>query len=310
MNLAPIILFVYNRPWHTRKTLEALQGNALASESDLVIFADGAKGSGDREAVEDVRALVREVDGFKSVTLVERETNRGLAESVLSGVSDVIRRFGRAIVLEDDLVVSRGFLRYMNEALERYRDAEQVLQISGHVFPFEPVLSKNDAFFLPLSTSWGWATWQRAWNPFDPEVKNIDHLRKSFKLRKAFDLDGAYPYARMLEAQLRGEVDSWAIRWWWYFFNAGGLCLFPKCSLVKNIGFDPSGTHTKTENVFCNDLSWAGYREVSSLPRDVDIDQESFCRLKKYLKERVNQSRFLAIKTFLSKIVRGRGCRD
>lgn len=239
---APIALFVHRRPDHTRKVLESLRGNPEAVSSPLYVYSDGPRNPTEALAVQEVRDLCRDIPGFASVVLVERDTNLGLADSVITGVTEVCSRHGRVIVLEDDLVVSPFFLSYMNEALRRYAEDERVMQISGHQFPVLPP-AEGDAVFLPMTTSWGWATWDRAWRTFDREMKGLARLEQDRTLRHRFDLEGAYPYFNMLRAQWRGEVDSWAIRWWLTVFLAGGWALFPARTLVRNIGFDGTGRH-------------------------------------------------------------------
>jgi hypothetical protein len=240
---APIVLFVYNRPVHTRRTVEALQKNETATGSDLFIFSDAAKKPEAAEAVREVREYVRTITGFQSVKIVERDRNWGLANSIVDGVTSVVNQYGRIIVLEDDLVTSPHCLEYMNAALARYQDDEQVMQISGHMFPVD-LTTTTDAVFLPMTTSWGWATWARAWEHFDPKSVGYARLKADTALRKRFNLDGAYDYFAMLEAQLQGRVDSWAIRWYLSVFLREGLVLFPRVTLVENSGFDGSGTHT------------------------------------------------------------------
>lgn len=243
MPRAPIALFVYNRPVHTRRTVEALLKNKPAAECDLFVFSDAAKRPEDAETVRRVREYIRTITGFKSITIVERDRNWGLANSITGGVTSVVNQYGRVIVLEDDLVTSTYFLEYMNTALERYQEEDRVMQVSGHVFPTR-VHAETDAVFLPMTTSWGWATWARAWKHFDPKSTGYGQLKGDAKLRKRFNLDGAYDYFSMLEAQLAGRVDSWAIRWYLSVFLREGLVLFPRMSLVENTGFDGSGTHT------------------------------------------------------------------
>ena len=242
MQLAPIALFVYNRPWHTQQTVEALKKNELSKESDLFIFSDGAKTAVDAENVRRVRDYINTIDGFRSVTVEKKERNYGLANSIIGGVTTLCDKFRKVIVIEDDLVVSRYFLEYMNAALKRYEQDEKVMQISGHMFPVE-IASEHDALFLPFTTSWGWATWKRAWDQFDPTMNGYEKLRKSKMLRRKFDLDGSYAYFKMLELQVKGKIDSWAIRWYLSVFMLDGLTLFPVKTLVNNIGFDGSGTH-------------------------------------------------------------------
>lgn len=241
-DLAPIALFVYKRPRHTQQTLESLAANEGASESELFIFCDGPKRPEDEKAVEEVRRLVKSRQWCGKINIIERDKNLGLANSIISGVTELCDKYGRVIVLEDDLLTSRYFLEYMNAALERYENEERVMQISGYMFPVE-IKAETDAIFLPFTTSWGWATWKRAWVVFDKDMSSFEILSKDKALRKAFDLDGSYPYFKMLESQRAGKIDSWAIRWYLSVFLKGGLTLYPAKTLINNIGFDGSGTH-------------------------------------------------------------------
>lgn len=246
MPFAPIALFVYNRPNHTRRTVQALRACAGANESNLYVFSDGPRTTQAEAAVNEVREYVRSIDGFALTELIERETNLGLADSVIDGVTRVCGAHGRVIVVEDDLVVAPAFLEYLNAALERYQDEPQVMQIAAHMFPVN-VPASDDAFFLPFVSSWGWATWDRAWRKFDADATGYAQLKADAARRKAFDMNGAYDYFSMLEAQLAGHVDSWAIRWNLSVFMNQGMVLYPKQSLVENTGFDGSGVHTRGE---------------------------------------------------------------
>jgi hypothetical protein len=242
MTLAPIALFVYNRPEHARRTLDALRCNPLAAASDLVVFADAAKRAEHEAAVAQVRMLVRSVTGFQSVTVVERERNLGLAASITDGVGRLCAEHGRAIVLEDDLLVAPDFLSFLNSALELYKDDKRVMQVSGYMYPgrFE---SDADALFLPIVTCWGWATWKRAWDHYDATAAGFARLQVDADLRWRFNIGGAYDYYGMLTQQIEGRNDSWAVRWLLSVILADGLVLYPRFSLVENIGVDGSGTH-------------------------------------------------------------------
>lgn len=222
--------------------MEALQKNALAKDSDLIIYSDAPKKPEAADAVREVRAYLREIAGFKSVKIIERDKNWGLANSIIDGVTSVVNEYGRIIVLEDDLVVTPHFLDFMNRALDRYENEQQVIQISGYMFPVKLNI-QDDALFLPLTTSWGWATWQRAWQLFDADAKGYAQVKADLALRKRFNLDGAYDYFSMLEDQLAGRVDSWAVRWQLSAFLNDALTFYPKHSLVVNAGFDGMGTH-------------------------------------------------------------------
>jgi hypothetical protein len=252
---APIALFVYNRPWHAQRTVEALQKNEPAKESEFFIYSDGPKDDAANEKVGEVREYIKTISGFKQVNIIEREENYGLANSIIAGVTELCERFGRCIVLEDDLLVSPHFLEYMNEALVRYENEELVVQISGHMFPVE-LETETDAVFLPFTTSWGWATWERAWEHFDPLMSGYALLKRDRGLKHRFNLEGSYDYFYMLEAQAKGKIDSWAIRWYLSVFMRGGLTLFPKKNMVRNIGFDRSGAHCTTSGMrFTAELS-------------------------------------------------------
>lgn len=239
--LAPIALFVYNRPAHTRQTVEALRANALANESDLIVYSDAPKSEVQAENVREVRKYIREIEGFKSLTVIERATNFGLARSIIDGVTAILNKYGRIIVLEDDMETSPYFLTYMNEALEKYAGEDHVVSIHGYVYPVAQMLP--EAFFLPGADCWGWATWSRGWACFNADGQFLLDELKRRKLIRSFDFNGAYPFSEMLEGQIKGTNDSWAVRWYASAFLAGKLTLYPGRSLVHNIGNDNSGTH-------------------------------------------------------------------
>ncbi len=272
MNKAPIALFVYNRPWHTRQTIEALQKNVLAADSDLYIFSDAASRPEATGAVTQVREYIKLVGGFKTVNIIERSENMGLANSITTGLNELCGKFGRAIVLEDDLVTSAHFLEYMNAALDRYMNDDVVMQVSGHMFVVNLSLGE-DALFLPFITSWGWATWERAWRHFDPSAKGYERLVKDSGLRRRFDLNGHYNYFKMLQAQQQGKIDSWAIRWYLSVFFRNGLALYPRKSMVRNLGFDGSGVNCTVSDFAQSELI-ADFR-VISMPRSIEVSREA-----------------------------------
>jgi len=253
MTLAPIVLFVYNRPWHTRQTIESLQKNELASESELFIFSDGSKNDNDIDKVKQVRDYIKTIDGFKKINIIEREKNLGLANNIIDGVTRIVNKYGTIIVLEDDLVSSPYFLRYMNEALTLFAEDERVISIHGYVYPLNEELP--EAFFLPGADCWGWATWQRGWAEFNPDGGALLKELKLRKLIRAFDFNGTYPYSKMLQSQIEGKNDSWAILWYASAFLANKLTLYPGRSLIKNIGNDSSGRHCGANNTLDVQLS-------------------------------------------------------
>lgn len=246
---APIALFVYNRPRHARRTLEALAKNPEAAHSELYVFADGPPhGATDDtlEAVAGVRRVIRERQWCGQVEIVESERNLGLAESIIGGVSRLCERFGRVIVLEDDLDTSPGFLHYMNAALDLYQDDSSVFQISGFMVR-APLLARSTGF-LRVSTSWGWATWARAWGQLRTDSSTLRQEIEARDKRHAFDLDGASFHFEELRRNEDGELKTWAVKWYASIFLAGGLCLYPKRSLVRNFGFDGSGNHCENDS--------------------------------------------------------------
>lgn len=247
-SLAPVVLFAYARPDHLRRTLAALQADALAAHTTLYVYSD-APGNAEHEAgVTAVRELVRGVSGFAEVHCVERQHNMGLARSVIDGVSAVLQRHERVIVLEDDLVVSQHFLKYMNEALDLYAGDAEVASIHGYIYPVARPLP--DTFFLRGADCWGWATWRRAWAHFNPDGSHLLAELERRGLTRAFDVDGAYPYTKMLRHQIAGRNNSWAIRWHASCFLKDMLTLYPGISVVRNIGNDDSGTHSATNRDF------------------------------------------------------------
>jgi hypothetical protein len=270
MNYAPIALFVYNRPWHTKKGIEALLLNAEASKSPLYIFSDASRNESENNAVAEVRSYVHKITGFKSVTVIERETNFGLARSIIDGVTRLCDEYGRVIVLEDDLVTSPHFLSYMNAGLIRYEHEDRVMQIAGYMFPVDLNI-KEDALFLPFISSWGWATWQRSWQNFDASAKGYEKLVGDRGLMNKFDLDGHYRYFKMLKAQQQGKSESWAIRWYLSVFLLNGLALYPKQTLVRNFGFDGSGVNCAVSNIEESSLDIKF--KVYFMPQNIEVSE-------------------------------------
>lgn len=238
---APIAVFAYRRLAPLLALIESLRRNPEAVASALYIFCDGAKTNDGQEEAVAVRAFSDRVTGFKSVEVIKRVENFGLARSVIAGVTQVIGAHGRVIVLEDDLLVSPYFLGYMNAALMLYADDLQVGSIHGYIFPVGQPLPET--FFIRGGDCWGWATWQRAWQQFNPDGQSLLNQLRETGLCRRFDLDGAYPYTRMLRHQVAGRNSSWAIRWHGTLFLKNMLTLYPHQSLVLNAGLDGAGTH-------------------------------------------------------------------
>lgn len=246
--LSPIVLFVYNRLWHTKQTIDALKNNNLAKQSDLIIYSDAAKNEQTVKKVQEVRDYIKTIQGFNSVKIIEREKNWGLANSIIDGVTTVVNQYGRVIVMEDDLVTSPYFLQYMNEALVKFAQDERVISVHGYVYPVDQLLP--EAFFLPGADCWGWATWKRGWDIFNADGKYLLQQLKEKNLIKSFDYNGGSKYSKMLEDQIKGKNNSWAIRWYASAFLADKLTLYPGRSLVHNIGNDDSGTHCSGNTIY------------------------------------------------------------
>lgn len=243
---APIILFVYNRVGLTKLTVDALLKNKEAGETILYVFADGAKPNAtieQREKVEEVRTYIHTIRGFKEVVIEEAAQNKGLANSVISGVTKVVEKHGRAIIVEDDLLTSKNFLHYMNSSLDMYENDDEVICIHGYSIIKNPPI-KEKTYFQIGADCWGWATWKRGWDMLNPDSKALMKMISADKqLLRTFTYNHSYRYMKMLRKQIKGKVDSWAIRWYASAVVNGKLCLYPAKSLVKNVGYGEDATH-------------------------------------------------------------------
>jgi hypothetical protein len=250
MTTAPVLLFTYKRLATLRQTVAALQANRLASQSDLFIFSDQGKRPEDMEQVREVREFIRTIGGFRSVHITENVANKGLASSIIGGVSQVIQQYGRVIVLEDDLLTTPNFLDYMNTALERYEREPDVFSVSGYSFdlgPEDPARYPFDAYFTTRGWSWGWATWKDRWSGVDWQMSDYPEFAGNPARRRQF-AQGGSDLNLMLRRQMTGQLDSWAIRWFYHQFKVRGLTLYPILSKVYNDGFDEMATHTRGSN--------------------------------------------------------------
>ena len=244
-------MFVYNRFEHTQKTIEALQKNELASESELIIYADGAKNDDISSQVQEVRDYIKTVNGFKKVIIIEQDENCGLADSIISGVTKVANEYGKVIVLEDDVVTSPYFLKFMNDALNFYENKEKVWHISGWNYPIG-IDGPDDVFLWRLMNCWGWATWADRWQHFE---KDTDKLIGEFTKEDIyqFNLDGVGIFWEQVLLNKRSKINTWAIYWYATIFKKNGLCANSSKSFVENIGHDGSGMHCGENN------SYSGY---------------------------------------------------
>ncbi|RYG50011.1 MAG: glycosyltransferase, partial [Chitinophagaceae bacterium] len=246
--LAPIVLFCYNRPDTLKHTVESLRENYWADESDLFIFSDGAKKPADEPLVAEVRAYLKTITGFKTVIIKEAPANKGLANSIIGGVNEVINRYDKVIVLEDDLVSSSNFLVYMNNGLDYYRENAKVFSITGFSIPIRGV-SENTVYYTQRANSCGWGTWKDRWNEIDWEVKDYAMLMSNRATRRAFNKMGS-DMTGLLVKQKTGKINSWAIRWCYHQFKHDLFSVHPVVSKIKNIGYAKGATHTKEKPIF------------------------------------------------------------
>lgn len=283
--LAPIALFVYNRPWHTQQTLEALAANEWADRSILYIFADGAKTGATEEQLSKiaaVRQLIHSRQWCKEVHIIERQRNWGLADSIIDGVTQIVNQYGRIIVLEDDLVTSPGFLRYMNEALELYAEEPRLMHISGYMFPVK-LPSVSATVTLPFSWPWGWATWQRAWNYFRYDPHELFFTIHSQQRLYEFNFEDSYPFSSQLEANVIYSLKTWAVRWYASIFLQNGVALYPTSSLIRNIGHDSSGEHCDTTTIYDSPI----IDRISITRQAIQMHRKSAAIVRKYFTEQV-----------------------
>jgi hypothetical protein len=296
MKLAPIALFVYKRPEHTQHVLESLSQNTLAQKSSLFIFCDAAKKKQDQASVHHVRQIAKSKKWCGKVKIIERSKNWGLAKSIIAGVTELCNQYGKVIVLEDDLVLSPYFLDYMNQALTQYQADPRVMHISGYMFPLQ--LKMPETFFLQTASCWGWATWKRAWDHFNPNGEALYKKITDQNLKYQFDYEGSYPFLKMLKNQVNGIVDSWAVRWYATIFLNGGLCLHPGQSLTQNKGLDGSGTHGGADSSFETQLM---NHPVRNFTRKIGVNDNVTVKLQVFFKSRnrLGQKIFRKIETIL-----------
>lgn len=253
MSLAPILLFVYKRKSHVIQTIEALKKNNLAKESQLIIYSDGPKSVQDRQSVKDVRGYINQVKGFKSLNIIERKINLGLAQNLIQGISEQIDYFGKAIVLEDDIVTSPVFLEFMNKALDIYSKSDEVMHISGYNYPVA-IENQKETFFFRAPTCWGWATWKESWDQLETDIESIFPFFDKYLKVYEFDYKGSAGMYKQLVDNFENRLNTWAIFWYYTIFKKNGLCLHPSGSLSKNIGHDGTGENCKSDADFINQI--------------------------------------------------------
>ena len=291
--LAPIVLFVYNRLDHTQGVIETLLKNTLAKESEFYIFSDAAKTENGVEKVNEVRKFIQDNSwhtGFKKVSIVEAEKNKGLAKSIIGGVSDIIQKYGKVIVLEDDLKLSPYFLEYMNDALEYYREDEKIWSISGYSFPMKSLKRyPHDIFYSYRGCSWGWATWIDRWKTVDWQVKEYEQFIGDQKWIERFNRGGV-DLTNMLKMQMDGKIDSWAIRWCFSQSNQEMYTVYPRISYLENAGCDGSGIHSSVYDEYYTDMSQCVPKcRFETLEIDKKITKEFQMKYKDTIKKKIRR---------------------
>ncbi len=269
-NLAPIILFTFNRLDPVKQTISHLQKNDLSELSDLIIFSDGPRTEEERLKVLSVRSFLKTISGFKSITIKENVENKGLANNIISGVTEILNVHGKCIVLEDDLVTSPHFLKYMNESLELYKDSNNVASIHGYIYPIQGL---PDFFFLKGADCWGWATWKRSWDFFEVYGSKLLNKLDQSGLEKESNFDNSYQYSNILREQIKGHNNSWAIRWYYSCFLNNMLTLYPGKSYVQNIGFGYDATHCSSSG----EIFKGEFNDNDSFPK-VNTEEDKHAR--------------------------------
>lgn len=245
---APVVVFLYNRPDHAKKTIDALAKNYGAEQTDLVIYVDHAEKREHKEGNLKVKDLVKNISGFKKINIVYRDRNYGLALNIQDGVTEVVNEYGRVIVIEDDIVTSPYFLKYVNDSLDMYEDDMAVGSISGCNYPAILSCVEDQTYFLRIPLCWGWATWKNRWDWFDKNLSEVEFIDSEIKHYINFDGEKDY-FIQAIQNRL-GKINTWFVFWYIALAKRKCLTLFPKYSLVDNIGHDGSGENCGEDEFF------------------------------------------------------------
>lgn len=274
LSLAPIILFVYNRPLHTKQTIKALLENPLAKDSEIFIYSDAPKNHEAQEKVKEVREYIRSIQGFKNITIFEREKNFGLADNVIDGVTFIVNKYGKVIVLEDDIIVSPVFLNYMNDALERYKNEDRVWNINAYCLPAKYSKLGIDCFFTREVNCWGWATWKNRWKLYKRDTR---WALSSFSKKEIryLNFNSSHNYWNQVKLNDTSKIKTWFVFFYLLAVKNNALALSPSRSYIKQIGFDGSGTHCD-KNI---DFLYTGELNTKfpiNYPKIVEENKEAF----------------------------------
>lgn len=276
----PVALFAYARPDHTRRTLDALARNNGSIDTDVTVFCDGARGDRDRDPVDAVARVLAGAKGFRSLRVIRRDRNIGLADNIIGGVNEILEMAGQVIVLEDDIETAPGFLDFMAAALDRYRDDRRVWHVSGWLYDIDRT-GLPDYFFWPVMNCWGWATWADRWAHFDRDPERIDREWDAQRKRR-FNLDGAHDFYDQIAGNLDGRMRTWAVFWYATIFENNGWCLTPTQPFLRNIGLDGTGENSGVAPAQQLDAS----RAFDGLPDEVGTCPEAVVRISRRLKPR------------------------
>jgi len=320
MQYAPIALFTYNRADHTQQAVESLMKNAEAKDSDLFIFSDGPKNEKAKKGVEENRKYIKtlkdgnvlapcmcsgerssEYGNFKSVTVIEREKNWGLANSLIAGITEIVNKYGRVIVVEDDLILSPYFLQFMNEALEKYKDEDKVASISAFLNPID--CEAPETFFLRYFACWGWATWKRGW---DILINDDRVLLKRLRWKKNdFNIGGTGPFYGILYCDKIGLNDSWAVRFYASQFLAGKIQLFPGRTMAIQSGMDGTGTHCGAGDTVYDYMSLSDRPiELPNIPIEENMEMyNAYSRFYGNGKKRTFKTEWERVKSFIRRLI-------
>lgn len=316
--LAPVVLFVYSRLEHTKRTIEALKRNKLAADTELYVFCDAPNPKATEAQLAEIyatHAYLKSVkDGFKKINLEISEVHRGAGKAIIRGISVVLAKHGRCIILENDMEVEPLFLEYMNKGLEAYRNDKKIFGISSTSYKIPlPIWYRKDVFLLTRPESWGWGTWVDRWQDVDFEVKDFEELRRDKALQEAFNIGGNDLYI-MLEDQMEGRSDTWDLQWAWHMYKKGGYFVYSRWCFQHNSGFDGSGAHCGTNNQIQDQFAPLYPKQSLEIefpalqPNDIIID-----RFKHYYNQNISFIReatlWKKIKRFIKQIMRKMGCK-
>ncbi len=280
---APVVLFVYARPIHTQRTLEALSKNQLARETCLYIYSDAPRGEDDVASVDEVRKIIRADYGFREVKIIERGFNFGLAKNIIEGVTEIFSSVDYAIVLEDDIVTSPYFLSFMNEALRRYQKNKSVWHVSAWNCPIDRT-DIAEIFFNPIVDCWGWATWSDRWSHFEKRPEGMVNSWNKEKIWR-FNFNGNADLWSQVVANYHGKISTWAVFWYSTIFEKDGFCISPTHSYSSNIGMDGTGENCAKYDIFKSDLNLS---MPDKWPDDIVLDQKVMAKLSEYYRKNIS----------------------